>query len=298
MSWVGRHATFAWLIGIGVAVLTIVATVFLGVIPLLERYHDLTIKNQVQEDLREPLQKFDAMTVDIATIKGTLNAWAPFITPQFFKKSVALSQTDFEKALPQLKAVAQISSMSQTLIPTGDIAEVGKRTINLASGKTESANLAWETTAALLQYRSVVNVSDPPKGLDTAKPLNSQDFTTRYSSYWEPGLTGPSLAAVRTLVPHALAAAMDSIGQDQNKDLPVGPALLVARGGSITLDKMHLRSVVLINMHVIYKGSAPVILENVYFLNCTFQITNDSRGIQLASQILTTTTPATSTSIS
>ena len=61
--------------------------------------------------------------------------------------------------------------------------------------------------------------------------------------------------------------------------------MLVLNNGSIILDKMYLKNVVLVNVYVVYKGG-PIELENVNFLNCTFQIISDVKGRQLAEQIL------------
>ncbi len=297
-SWVGRNPARAWLISTTVAIGAVLVAIFGFVSPHLENDMGTRIENQVNRSLQAPLAKQGTMAEDIAAIKSTLNAWGPFITPQIFKRSIALPQKEFEKSLPQLKAAAQLGSQSKTPMSTSDIAGVGKRAISLASGSSDTASLAWETTTALLQYRSVLNNFNPPKGLDAVKPIDSQAVITHYHNYTEPGHTLPKFSIANLLVPGAKAAAMDYIGTDQNKDLPMAWALLVAEGGSVKLDKMHLRSVVLVNVHVIYRGTGPVILENVYFLNCTFDITNDSKGVQLASEILTSLAPSISASLS
>lgn len=297
-SWVQRNQVLAWLIGITLVVASIVIAIYAGVIPHLEKDLSLQVTNQVTEGLKQPLQNIGQMSADIGEIKGTLKAWAPFMTPQLFKKNIALPEKDFEKSLPELKAAAQLASESRTPIPINSIADVAKRTIKLASGNSDSAKIAWETTSELLRYRSILNSFNPPKEIGSAKPINEQKITTHYHVSTEPGSKVPVLSFVPILVPANQAAAMDFIGVDQNSNLSVGPALLVNNGGSLTLDNMHLKNVVLMNIHIIYKGAAPIILENVYFLNCTFDIPSDSRGIRLADNILSSATPAVTFSLS
>ena len=190
----------------------------------------------------------------------------------------------FLESLPQLKAVARTASESNTEVPAKDIASVGKRTIALASGNSSTSALAWETTLALLQYQSVMNAFSPPIDTSLTKPVLA--YSTKYLVQTEPGLALPQLKSTTLTVPRENAAALDLIGQDRNKNSLTGPAMLEMVEGNLTLDGMHLKNVVLVNVHVIYKGGASE-LENVYFLNCTFQITRSANGIELADNILT-----------
>lgn len=228
------------------------------------------INGQIDEKLKEPVGKINQISEDLADVKGTLRAWAPLITPQFYRKSSTLSQKDFEKSLPELKAVTQLAIESKTQIPSTDVTNLGKRLVHTAAGNTDSANLAWMTATTLLNYRSFLNALAPQPNLEDAKPLQSGKYDNRFFEYTRLGGEVPKLSSVGAL-PREQAAKLDLIGKDRNTDLQVGPALLVDVGGSIQLDKMHLKNVVLQNVHVIYEGG-PLILENVYFINCTFEM--------------------------
>jgi hypothetical protein len=56
-------------------------------------------------------------------------------------------------------------------------------------------------------------------------------------------------------------------------------------GSNIVLDKMHLRNVVLKHMHVVYGGDVTV-LENVTFIDCTFDFVRTERAIELGDLII------------
>lgn len=273
-SFVHKHPTLAWALAIAVptvlAVGAVVVTVFVGLLPHLENDAVLRIKNQVTESLQEPSQKIGRMSDDIAEIKGTLKAWAPLMTAQFFKRAATLPDKQFMESLPQLKAVAQVARESKSEVAAKDISEIGKRTIALAVGHSDSSTLAWETTTSLLQYRSALNSLAPPPNLGDEKPISYPRFTTQYSFKRQLGFEAPLFGTVGT-VPRDQAAVMDYIGHDLNAKLAVGNALLIGRGGTFQLDNMHMKNVVLINVHVVYEGG-PIILENVYFMDCTFEI--------------------------
>lgn len=230
-------------------------------------------------------KKLTEMHDGIIKLQATLDTLQPFINEivrNHINRISSLPKSGFEKSLSELKAIAQVAAQNKTPIPRREISDVGKRTIALASEDSNSSALAWDTTTALLQYQSVVDAFTPPINLDLSRPMDH--YTTQYSIYAEPGLSVPALKSTQSAVPQEQAAALDYIGEDKNKNLPSGPVMLSLEGGNLTLDRMHLKNVVLIGVNVFYKGGA-LKLENVYFLNCTFQITRGANGVQLAGQI-------------
>jgi hypothetical protein len=86
-------------------------------------------------------------------------------------------------------------------------------------------------------------------------------------------------------VPLASAAHFEKIGEDDNRNIKVGPALLFVANGATSLDAHYIRQVVFQNVEVHYSGK-PAFLENVVFVNCRFVIDNDERGRDLAAQLL------------
>jgi hypothetical protein len=297
--WSKLWAERSWLIPTILVVLGAIgtATWYVGTL-ILDRHIHAAIDpvNSNVEALRAlPLQNVAQMGQDIASIKATLQAWSPLIAPQILKRSSTLPQPEFEKSLVQLKAVADLASETGAPAKRSEIADVGKRTIALAAGDSEYSAQAWEATTSLLRYQSVVNSFGQHP--DLAAAASVPGYQTKYFDYAEPGLPIPDAAIVHGPVPKSEAAELDLIGQDQNSDQTSGPPVLILKGGNITLDKMHLKKVVLVNVHVVYKGG-PLQLNDVYFLNCTFDVTHVPNGVSFADRILTDDTASTSLSVS
>jgi hypothetical protein len=74
--------------------------------------------------------------------------------------------------------------------------------------------------------------------------------------------------------------------RDANEGFQYGDAFLVLEGGTILLDGMRLKNVVMTGgIQIIYKGGETD-LEAVSFANCKLAISNDSRGRQFAALLL------------
>jgi len=56
-------------------------------------------------------------------------------------------------------------------------------------------------------------------------------------------------------------------------------------GSNIVLDRLHLRNVILRHMHVVYGGGIAR-LENVAFVDCTFEFVRTEKAVQLSDLIL------------
>lgn len=280
-AWPSRHPTAAWLIStiLGVAAL-LVMTLF-GVMPHLENDAGLRIKDDVGEALKDPLRQITQMGQDIAKINGTLAAWSPLITPQFFKKAAALPDKQFLESVPQLKAVAQVASESKAAISSEDIADVGKRLISLASARSDTAMQAWSAALDFIGYRSTLNTSRTVNTVPVAP--GSQ---TMYETF--PPIDGrpsPQLANIPLGVAPSDAARFETIGHNLNESLKFGSPQLFAKGGAISLDSKYMRHVVFQNVEIHYSGK-PVMLEDVIFMNCTFVFDNTPETRQLGNALL------------
>jgi hypothetical protein len=93
------------------------------------------------------------------------------------------------------------------------------------------------TVITLLNYRSFLNALAPQPNLGDAKPLESGKYDNRFFEYTRPGGEVPKLSSAGAL-PREQAAKLDLIGNDRNKELHAGPALLVGVGGSIQLARI------------------------------------------------------------
>ncbi len=69
-----------------------------------------------------------------------------------------------------------------------------------------------------------------------------------------------------------------------------GPRYVIVDGpsdGFNDLDEMRFKNIIFTNTAISYKGG-PLVLDNVYFVNCTFTIARDSGGQRFAKSILQT----------
>jgi hypothetical protein len=230
-----------------------------------------------------PLQNIGQMSEDIATIKGTLNAWAPLITSQVFKKNIALPQKDFEKALPELKAAAQLATKTKTSVSDSDLSAVGRRTLNLVKSGASESDLAWETVNTLLQYRSTLNSLPPSIDVENAT-LASGILLTFYAVKTKVGGSSPVMSVTGN-VPRDQAAVLGKIGENLNKKVDIGNAFVILTGGTIQLDGTQFKNIILIGTQEEYDGG-PVILQNVYFLNCTFEINRTANSQHLVAHLI------------
>jgi hypothetical protein len=81
---------------------------------------------------------------------------------------------------------------------------------------------------------------------------------------------------------------MELIGRPTNPDLKTGDRLLLAEGGTISLDRMQIRHVVFEGVQIHYSGEA-FVLEDVTFINCQFIFADTPGGRTLSREILAKT---------
>lgn len=143
-----------------------------------------------------------------------------------------------------------------------------------ASTQTPSA---WGAATALLSYASFLNTSAP--GLSQLMPVpNATHFEITYNGRIGTGaVTGTSTAPN---LPEAHKLGLP----DFNDKFKVGPAFFVSRNADAVLDGQFLKSIIFQDSHIIYNGG-PLVLQNVYFVNCTFEIKQEARGIEFAKAV-------------
>ncbi len=73
---------------------------------------------------------------------------------------------------------------------------------------------------------------------------------------------------------------MERIEHHLNTNATVGPEFFLAEGISLPLDGLRLRNVIFLNSKMIYAGG-PAEMENVYFVNCTFDVRRSPKGREL-----------------
>ena len=183
--------------------------------------------------------------------------------------------------IQQVKKVLADALTTQTIITSKTVVSEGKRFIDAAQGHPD----AWGAALAFLNYKSFLNPASLPPAAKVA--LKEKWSTTKYYRWVPPNADAtPTKLTIYGTVPREQAAVMAPIGTppDTSSD---GDKFVVLTGGAMTLDNTEFRHVIFSNVHVAWQGG-PVIMRDVYFVNCTFDLLRDN-GQNLADAILSNT---------
>jgi len=159
------------------------------------------------------------------------------------------------------------------------VEQAGKSFIEAA--RTEPK--AWDVALDFVAYRSGLAGRDLPKGnfnFSGNTTINPTVVVGEYSVFLSGQMSGgPAiLERIGANLPRPCYSAMLKIVGEQNLEHN-GPAVL-------RLDGTRLENVIAVNLSIEYSGG-PMILRNVYFVNCTFSSVKPSEGSrQFASTLL------------
>jgi hypothetical protein len=159
------------------------------------------------------------------------------------------------------------------------VEEAGKSFINAAKNEPS----AWNVALQFVNYRSFLNISSRPPG--TAMDFPSGSFATRYEEPPENIIHHGSMRWIGFSRPPDVPQYRRISSPDLNTAQVLGPQFLVVDKYTVVLDQMFFKRVIFQNSHIIYKGG-PVVLDNVYFINCTFEIVREPKGQLFASTLL------------
>lgn len=96
----------------------------------------------------------------------------------------------------------------------------------------------------------------------------------------------PAKFSVLGGVPKAQAAQFLRLGEsDPNASSALGNDWILADGGAVTIDNLRLRKVIFRNTYIVYSGG-PLEMQDVYFLNCTFNVKQQPNGRALVTAAL------------
>ena len=280
-QWYGKNRAWAWLLSTLIAVATAVVTLYVGILPHLEKDQDRQIENQVNASLKEPLEKVQNLRDDIAGLKGEWESIKPLLQSRVqenLKHSASLTPSEFEKELPNLRATMLAASNAKIMAAPQLVAEVGQRAVQVAARGDHLQESAWLTVGAFMDYRSIVN--------QAFVPPDSNFQTTPQTRYmWSIGHGHPDRVGHLGTLPIDKAATIRELGTAAKSSSQTGDALLLGVGGKFKIDGLELRNVILKNMIIVYQGGA-LMLENVVFVNCKFEVSTDQHGQSFASAVL------------
>ncbi len=133
---------------------------------------------------------------------------------------------------------------------------------------------AWRDLTQAVEYRSFLNAEYAPKPSDFTPATGHEDYKNTINLFPDRPVDS-HVPAVRVgfaggHIPQEQSARLESLTDPQPHGSGFG--FFVVEGGNqaIVLDGMYIKNAIVRNARIIYNG-APVRLENVYFVNCTFR---------------------------
>jgi hypothetical protein len=222
------------------------------------------------KDLDKNVQKIDT---NLARIEGALSVAIPGLAHQ------SLSDANAEAANANVAGAAQALQNAIGL---------------LQNAKTLKARVKpdfFETAVSLLDDldASLIGREIAPQAHDARLVL--ADYRSALQP--RPSLPRNATEVIETIGPKLVVAGGHLIwfgppGQEMIRIPPPSPPRLVyvefdgvaLEGGSQTLDNAAWRQVIFLNMHLFYQGGN-LILENVKFINCTFDVVRSTKARQV-----------------
>jgi hypothetical protein len=203
----------------------------------------------------------------------------------------AASESPEKKSSQEIASdVLSLAKKTQVAIPKEVVSDAGLSFINAAGSNQD----AWGVALSFVTYRSSL-VRAPEQDAVTSAPQGWTDATFRTQT----GKPHPEFSFVPQYVPRDRAALGQFISaQDLPPPLGVlppvressfGPSTIIAKGGSVILDGMRVRRFIFENVEIVYSG-APVELDDVMFVNCTFVFDNQSNSRTLGAFLLASDT--------
>ena len=164
------------------------------------------------------------------------------------------------------------------------ITDAGKQFISI--GGSSSNPDVWNAVQAFLDYRSFLNANLAPP-TDKFAPLDKDPLP--WAFFWQIK-TQPTKANVTFTTgeraPAERAAVMEAIGSPLNVNEKFGHEFLrISGSATFGLDGLRMKNIIFKDIKIAYEGGK-VEMENVYFVNCTFEVTRRPNGQNFASSVL------------
>jgi hypothetical protein len=167
-----------------------------------------------------------------------------------------------DNAVNKVSQILKSAQSEQRVIDPQEILDSGSKFVKYSSQNPA----AWSAALQFVNYKSYIN--------SFALPLANPNFPSEATEYHWPdtpaGMKRPAMAVAGSL-PEVEAARFDYIGQDGNHGKANGDAYIFLTGGGMVIDGMQMRSVVFRDVHIVY-GGGPVIMKDVRFINCIFEM--------------------------
>jgi hypothetical protein len=255
------------------------------------------------DDLARIVERLDERTKNQWVFGGIVAAalftWLSVISAKLFLGPLTLTAIAAspvtEKTIQQAKALVAESrkDIDKPRITPAIIRAVGQNMISASSAKDHTlAQDSWALATDLMSYRSVLNESLSPIP-NTVGGGRSGDFIFEVTFDKAPPPDNVGADVLRYLhtygedVPLEQAARYENLGSTANAARSIGPRGIIAefQNNPIKIDGQWLKNVVFRKTLIVYHGG-PIRLENVYFVDCTFQMDNLAPARSLGERLL------------
>src|ERR1700689_1043575 len=146
--------------------------------------------------------------------------------------------------------------------------------VSRVSSDPQVSGEAWNTLGHLLDYRSSLNAAESPAA--------HEDFIPAPSNGWEMTarafVKGRGPGSITLTFPNRLVSANEAFVYEPIGSVPTVTkeghpyVRITAKGKSVViLDGLRLRNAIFEGVRIEYDGG-PLIMENTYFVNCTFEV--------------------------
>jgi hypothetical protein len=240
--------------------------------------------NDVRQEVISLKENIGGLKTDLGKTNDRIDGVFSQAIERLFPKPTA-STPAIRGSLEKVNDLLEVAKTQGIKVDPQVISRYGTAVHNLRADPSLSS-VASQTLSALLAYRSFLNV-------DLAPPVaNRVPYSFLLNVPWEEkGYEFP--LNVRAYYGGGKASSQESAriehleyGSPFKEGSGYKYILLDANRDTIKLDNLHMKNVIIYNARITYFGD-PLLLENVYFVNCTFGLSASTRARELGQRILT-----------
>jgi hypothetical protein len=249
-------------------------------------YIGLLVDKKIDTKLQSAIEKIDGKLQSTADKLDTLGQRVAKIEGKLDVLKIQSLATQPQKG-GNAKKTSEILSTAKkegTKLDPELVIDAGKQFIS--AGVSSSNPDIWNAALAFLDYRSFLNSSLAP-ATDKFSPVGKDPLPWKFFVNVKPRDKFQFTLTTGARVPAERAAVLEAIGSPLNAAEKVGHEFLLIAGPSTTwsLDGLRMKNIIFKDTKIIYEGGQ-VEMENVYFVNCTFEISRRLNGQKFASSVL------------
>lgn len=190
----------------------------------------------------------------------------------------AASNPTSKASIVEAKKALSEARKNSVHLPATVVEQSGTRFVDAASKEPA----AWDAALRFLDYRSFLNAASAPSP-PSHRPAEWEAY---YEFRAGEPLPGHPSMTITGLVPRDQAAITEPLGRSLlPPSTTVAPHFLILENASVWIDGTRFKNVIFRDSRIRYDGG-PVEMENVYFVNCTFEFKHAPNSIRLSKTVL------------